>query len=1339
MLLSALSVLGLYVSAEDDPYKTSWQNGDLKDWKSGMWYGEDVPISYEYYFLKIMPADSRAKGFYPMTKATSGKYLGYYTADETGGESGESSDMRNNLYESYIDGANMRSSAHYLAAVVFTAPWSGEVTITYQFKSNNNQDKVSCSLLVAKENYNGTWEGNSDANVLARHDVDHLHAIDEKTITLTVEKGEKVYFIDHARGNKDYDNLQFWISDITYNNVTHFTPTEAKVVGKGLAAADELTLRFFVECDNNTNPDAVFTVETADGTEEIVAKGTQWIDTEGIGGRVVTKKDNIFYYSVPLSSTRTGDKVTISIKTKDGKELLTENNSYTVREYCQYWIDGYNKDGSNYSVAKVCASILLYGKTAQISLGYKTHDLPTVDSGLVADILENGLFPEGGSDGTRAGALSATVAKVPTAVGEGYTTVSLTSAELMRRIRYYELAENTVYEVTDGEGLSFNSSDRNYYFNLKNCVIKITPDAGKAALTVASGARGLELCNFTLIVNGGAGAMDIAKNTKDITLSHVNVMGNTGYGLQNAGENVLLTDSTVSGTVTNGILGGGEALSVTDCSFEGLTVGITDTSDGAVIENNIFHGCETAVLTKTANTVVWYNSISGGKYGVRATAAKSEISAVMGECYNVLAACNRISGAEVSVDYVNVSNGVALLNVADSISVVGGTNVYVNENVLSGKLTLTGNDYIIANGNIIGQMSAEGNSNVNGDNLTDLSKRSETGVNEELLPHINSEQFVGMTRRSELRTLKSSKRLAEYIGDGLAEQSVVIVPPGAYFNDAMSYTDISNVTVYAYGVLSEMLTASATAMKFTNSENVTVKGLFIGNSTYPHIQGTVTAVAGQNSSSGDHVNATYLSFVPDPGYDADYSVHLNTAGRIFKPGMDYSYSCVDYYGDKTYNLGTNTNTVNNVALKGLVEIGDRIAFRGSSAAQGISFTSCSGMKLEDVTIYCAGGFAESDSLNDIAPVLHRYAVVRGPAPLLTGKVSDPYNVTWKDSYGRLRSAKPMTTTIDATHSSAARTGIQIISCLFEWMEDDAGNINSYYGLAVGYDAATNTLTYRRCNVNGYELLPPPFRTGDTVMLYTMEGKFIARVTAESATVSAGEADDGNAKTLDDIYTVKLSEDIDLGDGSAQVVVQNASASGNGFLIDNVLQRNSKWSGFRIKADCTEDAGVIKNSTFQGVSTLGIAMMPQYTEWPEVGYAVNVQIINNEFIEMCAHSEPWTDWEDNGTCVPIRFGGGKATSDLAYCLHKDILISGNVFDSRHSKYAIWVTSVEGLTVTENTFTERYGYSAGTDTQAPISVVGGNGIVISDNVYPTGVTVKVNVNTETTANVSGTDVQ
>lgn len=898
----------------------------------------------------------------------------------------------------------------------------------------------------------------------------------------------------------------------------------------------------------------------------------------------------------------------------------------------------------------------------------------------------------------------------------------ISSSELVSMIRQGTIQENGDYALKDSDSLVFDRSDNLKTYDLKGAIIRAGSEKGQSAVTIQ--ANGMTLKNGRFAVYGDTGvAID---GGKDVVLSQLQFSGSASTCLLLGGSQVSVSGCSFTpdegATFTQAVSAVGTDVSISQCRFLSAVAGIADTSEnGAVIESNTFENCVTAILTQTANTTIWYNTIQGGELGIQADFEAAELSAAQAKGHNILAACNKISGAKVSIRFKGASNSVLLLNQIDSALVQDCTNAYVCENTLTGKLELTGNNYLICGGNAASELVDQNNENKNGSDVTDLSRRESAGVNEALLPHINAEQFAGMGYR-EMRTAGSSSKLSRYIEKTAKTEKRIIIPPGRYSGSQIDLSDLEGVTVYAYGVFNEVGAANEYAVNLKQCDHCTILGMFLGYQIHPHIQGTVTEVAD---------NGTTVRFQADPGYIQDYSSIGNIEGRILD---DFECRTLIRYIDKSYDTASGINTLRGCTLWAPVAAGDRIAFRTSYSNGGFSFDQCSGTRLEDVTVFNASGFAEFDVDNDVAPVLHRYAVTRGPAPVLEGAAEDyGSELVTTDAYGRLRSAPSLLTTIDATHSTNARTGLQLISCLFEGMDDDVTNINAYYGLTSSYDAQSRTLTYGRCNVGGYKLLPAPFRAGDDIELFSMDGKHILSATVASAT---------NA-LVGDRYSVVLPASCVLTPeqialiNSGKVVVQNRSVTGNGFLIDNI--KVSKVIG---RVLLKGGPGIVKNSTFRGMSYNVITALPEVNVWPEVGYVHDLQILNNVFDGNNRRAAASTDWMKAGNMVDIQITGMQEdvpVTNRADCMHSNIVISGNIFQNRLAQYAIRINAARDVVIRGNQFKPKAGETAATDRAVPILLCGGTGITIENNTCPPNALSKVENRLGAATNVTGNDVR
>lgn len=787
----------------------------------------------------------------------------------------------------------------------------------------------------------------------------------------------------------------------------------------------------------------------------------------------------------------------------------------------------------------------------------------------------------------------------------------------------------------------------------------------------------------------------------------------TIYDLGGATVTVGIRITAEGVTLKNGrvAVSGGTGISIEGA--DGVVFGITVT------------GAETGIAVKASDAVVKQCDIADCTFGIRAELERSEISAAMSGGYNILAEKNRVSADKTALVFKNVSNGVAVLNELSSASVRGCTNVYVIENNVEGALELCDNNYIIANGNSARALLDNNNLNKNGDNITDISARAEMGANEELLPHTNTEQFVGMARKRGVRCENGVMPIFDYITANIGK-GVVVVPPGAYYGVGMVFEKIEAMTLYCYGMLYEMDDVRAVATRWRDCGDITFKGIFFGNRVYPCTQGTVVSVDGDT-----------LSFVTDPGYKNNFSDGRHFGGGApcfgYKHGL-MSPECDFRYGGKSYDPVTGLNTL--VKTVKWLNVGDRLICRTDFSEGVLHVKCCHRMITEDITVYSCWGFAESDSDCDNAPVLHRYAVTKGPAPVLdeNGDYKGFEALIHRDGYGRLRSTEPMSTTCDATHCTNSRHGLQLVSSLLERMNDDGGNINAHYGLAVSFDKATKTLEYSRCNVNTYRLLPNPFKAGDEAMLYSMNGTLVAKTVVLSDVEVRGE----------DSYLIKVADDIELPEGEP-IVVQNISATGNGFLLDNVVVRDEGCNAIRIKAM----GGEIRNCNFERISKGAIDCVPEYQHWPECGYANNIRITKNIFRDLgrCARLSEVS--EECAWCASIcirytlwdKEGSSNATSDPARCLNKNIEIYDNVFTSRYPRYEICMSSMDNVKVVNNTFGGMNPEVTNEDDKRTVLLVfGGRNIEYDGNRFEDGAgkRIEYRYGKDAVANVHGSDV-
>ena len=567
--------------------------------------------------------------------------------------------------------SNTRSSWHYEMGWAFKAPYTGTVDVTFQYQAATayaGQVAVGGkgNLWISSDEENAYVRANGDItykNALANYEPNPYTGLANgslRTATLSVKKGVTYYFIQGSIDSADNQSFYNFPTEISYTAVSGVA-TSATVIGKGLATGDMILLRFFVQC----NGEAVgLTAEfSIDGNVIGTDTGVDWIDPSGKYGKVVTPSDNILYFTVALSAKQLTDSVSMTVKNGSGVNILSSSVSYQAEEYCNYWINDYLETGSNLATAKVCASLLLYGRTAQQALNYHIDRLPDVNKDLLNDILANGL------DGITVNFWGADLTKVPKIPQNNSLegAMNISSNDLLGLIRNGTVAKGGLYRVADGESLAFTSSDSTKTYSLNGARIILSPAASSAGVSL-NGTKRFTLKNGTLILNGGGEAVSV-ESAKNVTLSEIHILGNTNIGFAVSGEEITLSACSVSpnegGVIATGVLASGNDLAVLSCNLQSLFVGVADrTATGALIENCLLTDCATGVSVETANTIVQKCTVRGGTVGIQATATKSEISAAMSERYNILVAANEIEGAQTSVLFQNLSNSVLLLNKA---------------------------------------------------------------------------------------------------------------------------------------------------------------------------------------------------------------------------------------------------------------------------------------------------------------------------------------------------------------------------------------------------------------------------------------------------------------------------------------------------------------------------------------------------------------------------------------------------------------------------------------------------------------------------------------------------
>lgn len=264
----------------------------------------------------------------------------------------------------------------------FVAPFTGTVKMTFQLANNNASGNAA--IVLANDATAVNSVGDRSGVLKEWKIVDHTDFSVALTYEFNVTANENYYLICCFKDGRQ--KAYFWINSLEYTNV-EFAGT-ATMMGHSISALENPVVNFYVKLDGS--PMGVAANITVGNDMPISVVGESYTG-KGPDGQNFTAEDYVFVYSVPVPAKRMTETVKISL-VKDGQELLTSGNTYSVAEYCyaqvKIWKDaGETVTQEQLDVAKICTGILVYGRTAQQYFGYNTANLPQIDADLLALVM----------------------------------------------------------------------------------------------------------------------------------------------------------------------------------------------------------------------------------------------------------------------------------------------------------------------------------------------------------------------------------------------------------------------------------------------------------------------------------------------------------------------------------------------------------------------------------------------------------------------------------------------------------------------------------------------------------------------------------------------------------------------------------------------------------------------------------------------------------------------------------------------------------------------------------------------------------------------------------------
>lgn len=819
---------------------------------------------------------------------------------------------------------------------------------------------------------------------------------------------------------------------------------------------------------------------------------------------------------------------------------------------------------------------------------------------------------------------------------------------------------------------------------------------------------------FYAVANSGPITMDFSDLTADLRIpctvvcqADVTVTGLPSdvcieaFGIRTPGK---ITFDNCAGTFYNGYFDGAQtvvsdtsaALRLEHCRFESPDVALSVEADGvtvvdcylsgrigayagnvtdALFENCVIRGTAFAVdLIGTADTTVWYSDIAGNVYGGE-------------DAVNLMvAACRFANGGRVV--YNGTHNCVAVLNELDNVDVLNSTNSYVCSNRIAGGLSFRNVRYMIATRNEMLTESAvlTDTAEYNGDNVTDVDARAEYGVNADLLPHLNPDQHIGMTRRAAVRTAnRDALEGAAYLNKYAKTGTTLIIAPGAYATHAsVSLSSVNDADIYAYGALFERDTYQNVMFQLSECKNISFRGLTT-DTTYNACGHLI--VVEKDDARGICYGVSAAGMHPDWSDDAYYTMHGDFGCLMYHNGDEYPFADLTP-SNVVYDPATGISRMTySSAAMAVIEIGDFVVCRGNGGNVANIF-GCTSPLFEDFTVYSGAIRCFWDSTAEAGTILNRVSDVPAPAKVITRAMYEQYKAyeekydvntfVYIDEDGNYRGTPARCVTADSTHSSNSRTGMTVTSCKFSGLSDDGTNHQGFHGRLSAYDPATGTITYKKntCTL-GYTNVCYPFVAGDRVYVYTSDGRLMCDTPALDVT-----------KTSGDTYSVRVDpaafdathlSDYNLAStvpGDPKVMIDNMDRNGNGFHFENVLIQNIRSRGCLVKcSDPTIDHCTIRNI---GMAAIGLIFE---IEWGESGISANATITNN-YIE---HTGYYTN---RNIYSPITISGLGNTVDEEHLPYENILIQNNHIVDRATDSALYINSAKDVRVLDNDFGECF---------------------------------------------------
>ena len=959
------------------------------------------------------------------------------------------------------------------------------------------------------------------------------------------------------------------------------------------------------------------------------------------------------------------------------------------------------------------------------------------------------------------------------------------------------VAADTVYVTTDKEAIGFiGANDRAY--------------DGKGSVIVSKGGFLIDDCANIVIRNITLVGPALIQKSTNVTFENVKFVCADGTALKADAESTKLY--VKSSRIDASVAAENSAVDfyLLDSYISFAANGILDLSaKNLYVRGNRFVGtADSAIKTASQDAEIRKNTIT-----LPATSTAIEI----GETKNILVAENIIKDAQKAVLMIGADNSVIVRNSLISVEMKNSKHAYICDNAMGGKITVSDIDYILADGNIYPDDEYNhttdqiGITNSNGDSLMDVSENAylSAGANENLLPHVDRDQFFGEERKTVVRDPDGEMEISDYVSAHAKEEAVVIVAPGAYtMLTALTFrAEHKNTALYAYGVFAE---ASKDGIKYTeegyatttkklnpifymrDTENVTVKGGTYGYAYQGHAQAHVLE---KIPNSSDVILKASAGFIKEVGEVEGDLFWYTTYG--FRAGEPWSYGDINHLKAVMQEDGTVRMTFRKEHYD-IIEVGDVITTRPKGGYHAVNTDYSKNVWYQDITVF--GSMAATcfhEYHNESSITYFRCADTYRAGMQITKEIYDEYKaleqtmhkkgytdftteVWYDEAHGCSRGPAFRNGSLDGVHVVESRGGAQIRHSLFERLGDDGtnqfGGHSRLSAIRENGDGTMDIIYKGNTSEYAYNTYIPasrtphgislPFKAGDKMVIYTIDGRLVLIAHALTATekahrlkndpelIAAGGNDtfqtyhvkvkieEYHPESLDpfraylDEYTDDRNAVMDsVGyngyESKYKVFVHQSGYACDGALLDNVKYSCGKANGALLRVI----GGRIKNSTFEHIGSNAIKAL--YDDYWGESAIVQDMLIENNIISHTGYRFALNRKEENMSPVVLDAPGEMPLDAIP--IYRNITIRGNVFQNRTSGYAMFLDSLSNVVIENNDFGRKNDMEGAGGRNVALYIRNSLNVKIEGNKYPNPTTpIKMAIIVEKIRGLTGKDV-